>query len=180
MIAPPTPVPTVTKTISATNGLMKEQLKLRNLPRAFWSAQKHPEAEEIQVFMMVKVVFHDVSSSLAVSASLSSQHASCQPQLLSKPGANKLETYGKTTGKKQLSNKINIRISRIKMINQLSGCCYQFLLFRRIGFRVYNDRDERQLHFPSLSTTCFSLQPQSASGSDCLLIMNEKLDRKRG
>ena len=100
MIAPPTPVPTVTKTISATNGLMKEQLKLRNLPRAFWSAQKHPEAEEIQVFMMVKVVFHDVSSSLAVSASLSSQHASCQPQLLSKPGANKLETYGKTTGKK--------------------------------------------------------------------------------
>lgn len=66
-------------------------------------------------------------------------------------GADKLEQVGKgrknNREKKQVWNIKNIINIRIKMIKQLCSCCYQFFLFRRIRFRVYNNQDEREWHF---------------------------------
>lgn len=106
---------------------------------------------------MVKVRPGCVSCSLAVSAGSVSQSLSA-PSMLhasrsSCPSLRKqLRDWSGQVGKgrknnrekSQLWNMINIRI---KMIKQLCSCCYQFFLFRRIRFRVYNNQDDREWHF---------------------------------
>ena len=133
---------------------------------------------------MVPVRPGSVSCSLAVSAGSVSQSLSA-PSMLhasrsSCPSLRKqLRDWSGQVGKgrKQLWNVINIRI---KMIKQFCSCCYQFFLFRRIRFRVYNNQDEREWHFTVVHDLLFLCNNKVHRGNDCLPIMNEKLDGKHG
>ena len=96
MIAPPTPVPIVTKTISdrMINMGMKELKTSKTFQVRFGEASRNIQKPK-KSNGAGSVSCKQSLSQLAVS--LSSQHASCQPQLLSKPhnsyktGADKLE-----------------------------------------------------------------------------------------